>query len=118
MADLRCERPGLPPALLAGLAARHGALAVVVLGDARAPADLGELLDGGLTEREVAWMVAEEWAREADDVLRRRSRAWLRTGPDGRAAVARIVARERADVVRRRWSRYPARSPREVEPLG
>ena len=43
----------------AATAARRG-----VLGDAREPADLGEHFGGGLTERELAYLVEREWARD------------------------------------------------------
>jgi len=63
--------------VLAGLNRRHGGLTEEVLGDARIPADLGEHLGGGLYEREVLYMISQEWARNPDDILWRRSKAGL-----------------------------------------
>jgi len=88
LADLVQRHPGLPPALLDGLARRHGTRAAAVLGDARAPADLGRDFGNGLTEREVDWLVREEWAKSADDVLWRRTKAGLGLDAAGRDALA------------------------------
>ena len=43
-------------------------------------ADLGEDLGEGLTEREVAYLVEQEWARSADDILWRRTKLGLHGG--------------------------------------
>jgi glycerol-3-phosphate dehydrogenase len=47
----------------------------------RSRADLGRTFGADLTEREVAWMIAEEWATTAEDVLWRRSKLGLRFSP-------------------------------------
>ena len=76
--DDLCHRyPKLPGLLLARIARRHGTLARVVLGDAREEADLGESFGGGLYEIEARWFIANEWAREADDILWRRTKCGL-----------------------------------------
>jgi glycerol-3-phosphate dehydrogenase len=67
----------LPQEHLRGLFRRHGMLAYDVLGDARAPADLGEHFGAGLYAREVDYFVAREWASTAQDVLWRRTKAGL-----------------------------------------
>jgi glycerol-3-phosphate dehydrogenase len=41
-------------------------------------ADLGQLFGATLTEREVRYLMANEWARSADDVVWRRSKLGLR----------------------------------------
>ncbi|MBS0282821.1 MAG: glycerol-3-phosphate dehydrogenase [Proteobacteria bacterium] len=71
------ERPGLPPALLCRLAQAYGTRIDALLGDAATLADLGEDIGGGLTVREVDYLVAHEWARTAEDVLWRRSKLGL-----------------------------------------
>jgi glycerol-3-phosphate dehydrogenase len=50
--------------------------------------DLGEDFGGGLTAREVKWMITREWARTVDDVIWRRSKVGL--GMSDRQ-VARLV---------------------------
>jgi glycerol-3-phosphate dehydrogenase len=92
IAALRQRYPALPPAVVEGVAHRHGALAPTVLGDARKPEDLGEDFGAGLTAREVAYFVREEWARTADDVLWRRSKCGIGMPPAQRERVAACVA--------------------------
>jgi glycerol-3-phosphate dehydrogenase len=89
VASLGATYPNLPSALLDGLARRHGSAVATVLGDARKPADLGIDFGGGLYEREVAFFVRNEWARTAEDVIWRRSKAGLRLPAGGDGAVAR-----------------------------
>lgn len=76
--DELCDRyPRLSGLLLARLARRHGTLASEVLRDAEAEADLGEAFGGGLFEVEARWFIANEWAREPDDILWRRTKCGL-----------------------------------------
>jgi glycerol-3-phosphate dehydrogenase len=70
---LRARYPGLGSEVLRGVFRRHGTLASRVLGDGL----LGEHYGAGLTEREVRYFVDCEWARSAEDVLWRRSKAGL-----------------------------------------
>jgi glycerol-3-phosphate dehydrogenase len=67
---------------------RHGAKTAELLGDAKDPADLGEDFGANLTEREIAYFVAQEWARSAEDVLWRRTKAGLQMTDAQRARVA------------------------------
>ncbi|OGA02080.1 MAG: glycerol-3-phosphate dehydrogenase [Betaproteobacteria bacterium RIFCSPLOWO2_02_FULL_62_17] len=75
--DLCGRYPRLPGLLLARLARRHGTLARALLGDAQGETDLGEYFGGGLYEAEVRWFINHEWAREAEDVLWRRTKCGL-----------------------------------------
>jgi glycerol-3-phosphate dehydrogenase len=63
-----------------------------VLGDAKSLADLGTCFGADLTEAELRYLIAQEWAREADDVLWRRSKLGLRLDARQRAAVAEFMA--------------------------
>jgi glycerol-3-phosphate dehydrogenase len=84
-----CRRyTGLDAHLLRGLARRHGTRALDVLGDAKAPTDLGRDFGAGLHEREIDHLVAEEWARTAEDVLWRRTKCGLPMTAAQRKAVA------------------------------
>jgi glycerol-3-phosphate dehydrogenase len=56
----------------------YGLDAFVVLGDAKVETDLGKNFGSNLTEREVSWLVAKEFARTADDIVWRRSKLGLR----------------------------------------
>lgn len=56
----------------------YGTEAAEMLGDAKAPGDLGRRFGWNLTESEVQWLRAREWARSAEDILWRRSKLGLR----------------------------------------
>ena len=56
----------------------YGAEAVQMLGDAQTTDDMGQHFGWNLYEREVRWMMDQEWASTADDVLWRRSKLGLR----------------------------------------
>jgi len=74
--------------LVDGIVRRHGSRSVRLLGHARTSADLGRYFGGGLTEAEVRYLVAEEWAETAEDVLWRRTKCGLHMTPAERDAVA------------------------------
>ncbi len=50
-------------------------------------ADLGRSFGADLTEAEIRYLMAHEWAVEADDVLWRRSKLGLGVSADDRAAL-------------------------------
>ena len=79
---LRQGYPWLDEALANRLSRAYGSRAELVLEDARDIADLGQDFGAGLYEREVAYLMAHEWARTADDVLWRRSKLGLRLTQD------------------------------------
>jgi glycerol-3-phosphate dehydrogenase len=73
-----CARwPQLPPPLVRRLARTYGTRMGMVLGDARQLQDLGRDFGAGLTAAEVQYLVANEWARSAEDILWRRTRLGL-----------------------------------------
>ncbi|MEP6998268.1 MAG: glycerol-3-phosphate dehydrogenase [Betaproteobacteria bacterium] len=80
--------PGLSPDLLSALTRRHGTRISRVLADARAPADLGAHFGDTLYAAEIDYLVAHEWAVEADDVLWRRTKCGLHLSAGQRDAVA------------------------------
>ncbi len=92
-AAVRLERnfPWLPQDVRWALAQRHGANAYQVLGDAATMAGLGEHFGAGLYAREIDYLMAREWARTAQDVLWRRTKAGLHLSPEQRQAVERYM---------------------------
>ena len=80
--------PWLPEVTLARLCRAYGTRIDRVLGDARSAADLGRDFGAGLTEAEVAYLRAEEWARSPEDVLWRRSKLGLHMTPPERESFA------------------------------
>jgi len=91
-ATLCARYPALPADLLRGLARRYGARAVTVLGDRTTMGDLGRDFGGGLTAREIDFVMDEEWALTADDVLWRRTKCGLPMSRAQRNAVADYCA--------------------------
>ena len=85
---LRQRYPVLPERLSLRLARAYGTRVERVLGGARSLADLGRDLGAGLSEREVDYLVAEEFAREPEDIVWRRSKLGLHGG----AALADALA--------------------------
>ncbi len=92
LAALCASYPGIGVDVLRPIARRHGTLAAQVLGDARAPSDLGEDFGAALTAREIDWMIGREWARTGDDVLWRRTKCGLPMTAAQRARVAEYVS--------------------------
>ncbi|HEY0233490.1 MAG TPA: glycerol-3-phosphate dehydrogenase [Afipia sp.] len=78
VAHLRREYPFLPQAHAERLARAYGTRAREMLSGARLLADLGRDFGATLTEREVRYLAAEEFARTAEDVVWRRSKLGLR----------------------------------------
>jgi glycerol-3-phosphate dehydrogenase len=84
----RGRYPQLDPAWLERLLRRHGTRAAEILGDARVEADLGKAFGGGLYARELAYLMEREWARDADDLLWRRTKCGLHMTEGQRRRVA------------------------------
>ena len=81
--------PNIPAETLDGLVSRHGTRAENLLASvnvdsemgtnmgADVPSPLGRDFGGGLTEYEARYFIAHEWAKTADDILWRRTKAGL-----------------------------------------
>jgi glycerol-3-phosphate dehydrogenase len=70
----------------------YGTRALNLLSDAKTMADLGEDFGAGLSRREVDYLVREEWARTAEDILWRRSKLGLHITAEGAARLAAYLA--------------------------
>ncbi len=92
VAEIARRYPALDGAILRGIARRHGTLATTVLGAAKQTSDLGEDFGNGLTAAEIGYLVREEWARTADDVLWRRTKCGLAMPDAAKERVASCVA--------------------------
>jgi len=68
----------LPARLARRLARDYGTCAEAILGAATTLGDLGEDFGAGLTRAEVDYLIDQEWARTAHDILWRRSKLGLR----------------------------------------
>jgi glycerol-3-phosphate dehydrogenase len=89
--ELAARYSWAPAALRTALVRRHGTRAARVLGDAGGVNDLGVLFGQTLYAAEVDYLVAQEWAYSADDVLWRRTKCGLHLPADQRSAVARYM---------------------------
>ena len=63
------------------LSRAYGTRAMRLLEGVKSRADMGEEFGGGLTRLEVDYLVREEWARSADDILWRHTKTGLRATP-------------------------------------
>ncbi|MDB5583074.1 MAG: glycerol-3-phosphate dehydrogenase, partial [Bradyrhizobium sp.] len=74
------------------LAHAYGTRAAKMLGSAKSLADLGQSFGAGLTESEVRYLMAHEWARSAEDIVWRRSKLGLRLSAGEIAALEDWIA--------------------------
>jgi len=86
-AELTRKYPFLPAAHAGRLAHAYGTRATKLLGGAKSFADLGRSFGATLTESEVRYLIANEWACTAEDVVWRRSKLGLRLSADEIAAL-------------------------------
>jgi glycerol-3-phosphate dehydrogenase len=81
--------PRVPADILKGVFRRHGSRSAEVLGDG----ELGEQFGAGLCERELHHFRTQEWARDAEDVLWRRTKAGLHLDARAQVRVAEALAK-------------------------
>ncbi len=100
LGTFQADHPWLPAPLATRLARAYGSRAKRLVAGRQGLNDLGQNLGGDLYEAELDYLVAEEWATTAEDVLWRRSKlglhlddaakarveAWFRDHPNRRAA--------------------------------
>ena len=97
-AELVRNYPFLTPAHANRLAHAYGTRAAKWLGDAKSPADLGQSFGATLTESEVRYLMASEWALTAEDIVWRRSKLGLRLSPAEIAALDDWIAAHRVSL--------------------
>ncbi|MEJ0012032.1 MAG: glycerol-3-phosphate dehydrogenase [Bauldia sp.] len=95
-ADMARRYDILDPQLVSRLCRAYGTRIDALLDGVKSTADLGRDFGAGLTEREVAYLIANEWATTADDILWRRTKLGLRLSPDQAATLAAHVEKPRA----------------------
>ncbi|GGD41956.1 glycerol-3-phosphate dehydrogenase [Sinisalibacter lacisalsi] len=78
VADLKARYPFLTDFWAQRLVRAYGTQAAGILGDAEKAEDLGRDFGATLTEAEVCWLMANEYARTAEDVIWRRNKLGLR----------------------------------------
>jgi glycerol-3-phosphate dehydrogenase len=80
VAELRKRCPSCGHEQARRLARAYGTRARAIVDGIQTPADWGETFGADLTEREVRYLMDQEWARTAEDVLWRRSKLGLKLG--------------------------------------
>ncbi|MBO0902444.1 glycerol-3-phosphate dehydrogenase [Jiella sonneratiae] len=99
LSGFRSRHRSLPADLARHYARLYGTRAERLLDGAASAAELGRHFGGLLYEREVAYLMDEEWAQSAADVLERRTKHGLRLDAAQRAALeAWIAARSDAGI--------------------
>ena len=91
LARLRSRHAWLPEDVSLGYARRYGTRAEKLLDGVRALGDLGRHFGAALYEREARFLIADEWAEEADDILERRTKHGLHLTDAERDAFAAWV---------------------------
>lgn len=92
---LQTAAPFLTPRDALRLVRAYGTEAFEVIGPAKSMADMGHDFGAGLTEREVRWLMAHEFARRAEDIVWRRSKLGLRMQADQIVALDEWMLRQR-----------------------
>lgn len=89
--ELNARYASLDPRLLGALAHRHGTRSSRVLGNANVAADLGRHFGGTLFAAEIDYLIAQEWATSAEDILWRRTKCGLHMTAGEREAVSHYL---------------------------
>ena len=79
---LQTKYPFLTQETLKRVVRSYGTISFDIFGDAEHIDSLGKHFGSGLYEREVAYLIQEEWARTSDDILFRRSKLGLSFSKD------------------------------------
>jgi glycerol-3-phosphate dehydrogenase len=94
LTDLAAEFPWLDTDLLEAWIKRYGTLIRVMLGDAKTLDDLGVCFGADLYECEVRYLMREEWAQTAEDIMWRRTKSGLRLNAEQRASLTQFCESE------------------------
>jgi glycerol-3-phosphate dehydrogenase len=92
IASLQLDYPFLSKVHASRLAHAYGTRAKKLLGNASRSGDLGEDFGATLTEAEVRYLMAQEWALTAEDIVWRRSKLGLRLSAAQLAALDRWIS--------------------------
>jgi glycerol-3-phosphate dehydrogenase len=87
--------PALDPRLVRRVCRAYGTRVEALLDGIERQEDLGIDFGAGLSQHEVDYLVANEWAETAEDILWRRSKLGLHIGDEGRLALGAYLERRR-----------------------
>ncbi|MGJ8584406.1 MAG: glycerol-3-phosphate dehydrogenase [Marinosulfonomonas sp.] len=94
ISQLRAKYAFLDAAWAKRLIRLYGTDAPAVLGQAKTIGDLGQPFGATLYQAEVDWLVAQEWARSAEDILWRRTKLGLYTSAEEVEALQEYLAQK------------------------
>ncbi|PRY76900.1 glycerol-3-phosphate dehydrogenase [Yoonia maritima] len=100
VAELSHDYAFLTSAHALRLVRAYGTEAPTILGTAQSYTDLGKDFGANLYEAEIVWLMRNEFARTAEDVVWRRSKLGLRLSADQISALDEWMQANRADVLR------------------
>jgi glycerol-3-phosphate dehydrogenase len=95
LAELSPHYSWLDTTVLHRLARQYGSKVPQVLGEAKSVIALGRHFGAGLYEAEVRYLLREEWVRDADDILWRRTKRGLHMSTAEREGLAEWLAEQR-----------------------
>nr|MDJ0613599.1 glycerol-3-phosphate dehydrogenase [Rhizobiaceae bacterium] len=95
VADVTKRFPFLDVGLAHRLVRAYGTAAFDILGEAKSSDDLGEDFGHGLREAEVRYLIEQEWAQTADDVLWRRSKLGIRFTEDQKSRLEDFMSQNK-----------------------
>jgi glycerol-3-phosphate dehydrogenase len=95
---LRANYPWLEAAAASRLARAYGTRAKVILGNAENASDLGIGFGAGLTQAEIDYLIDQEFAVTAEDILWRRSKLHLHLSVAERTGVSAYMNSQKANV--------------------
>jgi glycerol-3-phosphate dehydrogenase len=98
VSEVLTKRAWLGRPLAARLVRAYGTRVQALLGASASMADLGQVFGADLTQAEVDYLMSEEWAVAADDVLWRRSKLGLRFDAAQREALETYMLAQRRGV--------------------
>ncbi|HBD23166.1 MAG TPA: glycerol-3-phosphate dehydrogenase [Oceanospirillaceae bacterium] len=90
--DLRIAFPWLPYSIISRYVRCYGTLSYAILQNANSIDSLGRHFGAGLYEKEVDYLVTQEWARTTDDIIWRRTKLGLFLQADGIKDLASYLA--------------------------
>lgn len=97
LAAFKRDYDWLPPALTLHYLRLYGTRARHLLDDAQSLADLGQHFGGQCYEREMRYLLNEEWAETLEDILWRRTKHGLHLSDAEQEALGQWLARNRAN---------------------
>lgn len=96
--ELLQVHPSLPPSLIERYCHTYGSRSNIILNGVQSLNDLGKEVAPALFEKEIDYLINEEWADTADDILWRRTKLGLQFSEDQRKSVSHYLSQRAANI--------------------